>query len=52
MRTQIIMDSTGDTRYYFDPTDPAAVAEAERRFVELKQAGFIAPSERETAPRS
>jgi hypothetical protein len=42
MRTQIVMDFTGDTRHHFDPTDPAGVAEAERRFLELKQAGFIA----------
>jgi hypothetical protein len=42
MRTQIVMDSTGDTRHHFDPSDPTAVAEAERRFLELKQAGFIA----------
>jgi hypothetical protein len=42
MRTQIVMDTTGDTRHRFDPADAAAVAEAERRFVELTQAGFIA----------
>ena len=42
MRTQIVMDATGDTRHHFDPNDPAAVAQAERRFLELKQAGFIA----------
>ena len=42
MRTQIVMDTTGDTRHQFDPTDALAVAEAERRFVELTGAGFIA----------
>jgi hypothetical protein len=42
MRTLIVMDATGDTRHHFDPTDPTAVAQAERRFLELKQAGFIA----------
>jgi hypothetical protein len=42
MLTQIVMDATGDTRHHFDPTDPAAVAQAERRFLELKQAGSIA----------
>src|SRR4051812_23582410 len=42
MRTQIVMDATGDTRHHFDPTDPTAVAQAERRFIELKRAGFIA----------
>jgi hypothetical protein len=42
MRTQIVMDSTGDTRHHFDSTDSTAVAQAETRFLELKQAGFIA----------
>jgi hypothetical protein len=42
MHTQIIMDRSGDTRHQFDPDDARAVAEAERRFVELTQAGFIA----------
>jgi membrane protein len=42
MRTQIIMDTSGDTRHQFDPGDRRAVAEAERRFVELTRAGFIA----------
>ena len=32
MARQIVMDTTGDTRHEFDPADPAAVAEAERRF--------------------
>jgi hypothetical protein len=41
MRTQLVMDFTGDTRHHFDPTDATAVAQAERRFLELKQAGFI-----------
>jgi hypothetical protein len=42
MHTQIVMDATGDTRHHFDPSDPTAVGQAGRRFVELKQAGFIA----------
>ena len=42
MRTQIIMDRSGDTRHQFDPSDALAVAEAERRFAELTGAGFIA----------
>jgi hypothetical protein len=42
MRTQIVMDTSGDTRHHFDPGDAIAVAEAERRFVELTVAGFIA----------
>src|SRR5215471_19554632 len=35
MARQIVMDTTGDTRHEFDPADPAALAEAERRFKEL-----------------
>ena len=42
MATQIVMDHTGDTRHQFDPTDSAAVAEAEARFNELTGAGFTA----------
>lgn len=42
MPTQIVMDHTGDTRHQFDATDQAAVAEAERRFIELTGMGFTA----------
>jgi hypothetical protein len=42
MNTHIVMDMSGDTRHQFDSTDPSAVAEAERRFGELKKAGYIA----------
>jgi hypothetical protein len=42
MRMQIVMDTSGDTRHQFDPDDPSAVAEAERRFTKLTGAGFIA----------
>ncbi len=42
MATQIVMDHTGDTRHQFDPTDTAAVAEAEKRFRELTGTGFTA----------
>jgi hypothetical protein len=42
MARQIVMDTTGDTRHEFDPTDRSAVAEAERRFSELTGAGFTA----------
>ena len=42
MPRQIVMDATGDTRHDFDNNDGAAVAEAERRFRELTDAGFIA----------
>ena len=42
MAKQIVMDSTGDTRHEFDPTDAAAVAAAAGRFKELTDAGFTA----------
>ena len=42
MHFQIIMDTSGDTRHQFDPADASAVTEAEKRFGELIQAGFVA----------
>jgi hypothetical protein len=42
MRTQIVMDTSGDTRHQFDPDEASEVAEAEKRFAELTGAGFIA----------
>jgi hypothetical protein len=42
MATQIVMDRSGDSRHSFDPGDCAAVAEAERRFMDLTGAGFTA----------
>jgi hypothetical protein len=42
MNLQIVMDTSGDTRLQFDPEDASAVAEAEKRFHELTEAGFIA----------
>jgi hypothetical protein len=42
MPTQIVMDTTGDTRHHFDAADEAAVAEAEERFRKLTGAGFTA----------
>jgi hypothetical protein len=42
MHTQIIMDATGDTRHDFDASDQGAVAEAERRFLKLRKAGYFA----------
>jgi hypothetical protein len=42
MPTQTVMDHTGDTRHQFDVADQAAVAEAEKRFIELTGAGFTA----------
>jgi hypothetical protein len=40
MHSQIIMDTSGDTRHQFGLDDAAAVAEAEKRFGELIGAGF------------
>lgn len=42
MRTQIVMDHTGDSRHTFDEADKAAVAEAEKRFLQLTGDGFTA----------
>jgi hypothetical protein len=42
MHLQSVMDRSGDTRHHFDPEDAIAVAEAERRFVELTGSGFVA----------
>lgn len=42
MRTQIVMDHTGDTRHTFDPADAAAVSAAEERFRQLTGMGFTA----------
>jgi hypothetical protein len=42
MHTQIVMDTSGDTRHQFDPTDAQALADAEKRFVDLTGAGFVA----------
>jgi hypothetical protein len=42
MHFQIIMDTSGDTRHQFDPTDAVAVADAEKRFGDLTRAGFVA----------
>ena len=42
MAIQIVMDRTGDTRHAFDAADRAAVEEAQKRFMELTNAGFTA----------
>jgi len=42
MHLQIVIDSTGDTRHEFDPTDVASLASAEARFQELTGKGFRA----------
>ena len=48
MAMQIVMDHTGDTRHPFNPEDAQELANAERRFNELTQAGFTAAAR--TAP--
>jgi hypothetical protein len=42
MPKQIVMDHTGDTRHEFKAGDQAAIAAAEKRFMELTGAGFTA----------
>jgi hypothetical protein len=42
MHTQIVMDHTGDTRHHFDANDRAEIAKAEKRFMQLTGAGYIA----------
>ncbi len=42
MATQIVMDHTGDTRYYFKPDETEALLKAEERFKALTSAGFTA----------
>ena len=42
MATQIVMDHTGDSRHFFDNSNAAALAEAERLFLEFTRKGFTA----------
>ena len=42
MATQIVLDQTGDSSYFFEQTDPKGLAEAERRFKQLTNQGFTA----------
>jgi hypothetical protein len=42
MHALIVMDHTGDSRHYFDPTDSISVTEARVRFEKLNEAGYIA----------
>lgn len=42
MATQIVMDGTGDSRHFFDQTDPVGLAKAERRFGKLTGQGYTA----------
>jgi hypothetical protein len=42
MATHIVMDHTGDSRYYFDADDATALSKAEERFKTLTSVGFTA----------
>ena len=42
MAMHVIMDHAGDTRHYFDRSDPEELAQAELRFKELVSEGFTA----------
>ena len=42
MATHIVMDHTGDSRHFFDQTDPKGLAKAEQRFRKLTGRGFTA----------
>ncbi|MHC4049215.1 hypothetical protein [Bradyrhizobium sp. 25ACV] len=42
MAIQIVMDSTGDSRHFFNPDDARELAKGQRRFYELTDAGFTA----------
>ncbi|MCK1480273.1 hypothetical protein IVB27_37490 [Bradyrhizobium sp. 197] len=42
MATQIVMDHSGDSRYFFDNSSDDALAEAERRFLEFTAKGYTA----------
>ncbi|MCK1618050.1 hypothetical protein IVA96_15635 [Bradyrhizobium sp. 159] len=42
MATQIVMDSTGDSRHFFDRDDHNGLADAEQRFRKLTGKGFTA----------
>jgi hypothetical protein len=42
MSIQIVMDTSGDSRFEFDPADQAAVAEAMARFDQLTELGYTA----------
>jgi hypothetical protein len=42
MATQIVMDHSGDSRYFFDNSNGDALAEAERRFLAFTEKGYTA----------
>ncbi|WFU75511.1 hypothetical protein [Bradyrhizobium sp. CB2312] len=42
MAIQIVMDSTGDSRHFFNPEDARELEKAEQRFHKLTDGGFTA----------
>ncbi len=42
MATQIVMDHSGDTRYWFDQQDSESLLKAEERFRQLTGLGYTA----------
>ena len=42
MATQIVMDLSGDTRYWFDQRDRESLLKAEERFRDLSDLGYTA----------
>jgi hypothetical protein len=50
MATQIVMDTTGDSRTMFDPADPSAVRDAEARFDRLLRHGYSAGTRNGSGP--
>jgi hypothetical protein len=42
MAVQIVMDNSGDSRFEFDPTDQASIAEAMLRFKHFTELGYTA----------
>jgi hypothetical protein len=48
MNIQILMDHSGDTRHFFDPTDRAAIKSTMDRFDGLVRRGYIAAKRTES----
>ena len=42
MPIQVVMDRNGDSRYFFEATDMASLADAQARFNDLTKRGFRA----------
>jgi hypothetical protein len=42
MAVQLVMDHSGDTRHWYDPTDERSLVEARERFRQLSEQGYTA----------